>query len=73
MVRWNCLAFMSVKERQAFMVGKDTTGPGKVLQEVRARCGQLKDFNFLNIFSCFVMCVLIPSTSLTSLCTFLDL
>ena len=70
-VMWNCLAFMSVKERQVFMFAVDSPGPGMVWQEVRTRWGQLKDFNFLNIFSCFVKRGLIPSTFFTSRWTLL--
>ena len=36
-VRWNCLAFMSVKERQVFMFAIDSAGPGMVWQELRTR------------------------------------
>ena len=40
-VRWNCLAFMSVKERQVFMFAIDSPGPGMVWQEDKTRWGQL--------------------------------
>jgi hypothetical protein len=36
-VRWYCLAFMLVKERQVFMFAVDSPGPGMVWQEVRTR------------------------------------